>query len=521
MLTVAGLGVGLLVTLLAWRGDQATTDERVLEVRCAAGMAVPLTEIAAAYEREYGVHIEFQFQGSNTLLTQMQVNKFDTADLFLAADDFYTEKARKAGLVQEEIPIAHMRPVLAIRKDCPKQISSLEDLLRPDVRVVLADPEQAAIGRAVKDLLEPIQVDGTNRWEQLAAHVTRHGVFHATIPQVAEAIQLGTNVDAGIIYDSTAAMPKYRDQLKAIPLPELDSKPDLVTISVLNSTRKPTAALKFARYVSARDRGLPTFQKYGLRPVEGDVWEETPTITFFCGAVNRRVVEPILADFQQREGVVIDYSYDGCGILTSRMKAMTDQTAANGFPDVYFACDVYYLDNVKEWFQEAKNVSEVEIVIAVPKGSTKVTSLADLIKPGIRVAVGEPNQCTLGALTRRILAQEGLYEELLRKQGERGEVVVEKASSAHLVPDVVTGHVDAAVAYISDVLANTDKVDIVRIESPLNKATQPFSIARNSEHKHLVRRLYQRIADSPEAFESVGFHFRGDQQPASAQVSGT
>ena len=53
-----------------------------------------------------------------------------------------------------------------------------------------------------------------------------------------------------------------------------------------------------------------------------------------------------------------------------------------------------------------------------------------------------------------------------------------------------------------------DRVDIVRIDSPLNKAIQPFSIARSSEFKHLSRRLFRKIANSPEAFEDVGFHFR-------------
>jgi molybdate transport system substrate-binding protein len=190
------------------------------------------------------------------------------------------------------------------------------------------------------------------------------------------------------------------------------------------------------------------------------------------------------------------------------MKTIDNQDPDRGFPDVYMACDVYYLENVKEWFQDAANVSDVEIVIAVPKGSTKVQSLEDLIKPGVRVAVGEPTQCTVGALTRRLLQAEGLWEPLREKQQQDGEVVVDKSSSALLVPDVVTGHVDAAVAYISDTLANQDSVDIVRIESPHNRAIQPFSIAKSSEHKHLGRRLFQEIASHPEAFESAGFHFR-------------
>ncbi|MEZ6144222.1 MAG: hypothetical protein R3B91_02070 [Planctomycetaceae bacterium] len=71
--------------------------------------------------------------------------------------------------------------------------------------------------------------------------------------------------------------------------------------------------------------------------------------------------------FEEREGVEINTIYDGCGILTGRMKTIEGQQTSLGFPDVYMACDVYYLDNVREWFQEAANVSDVEIVIAVPK----------------------------------------------------------------------------------------------------------------------------------------------------------
>ncbi len=199
------------------------------------------------------------------------------------------------------------------------------------------------------------------------------------------------------------------------------------------------------------------------------------------------------------------------------MQTIDGQRPEKGFPDVYVACDRYYLENVKQWFQEAADVSDTDIVIAVPKGSAKVKSLTDLIQPGIRVAVGEPSQCTIGALTRRLLVKEGLYDKLKAKQDQPGEVVVEKSSSALLVPDVVTGHVDAALAYLTDVKANLDTVDVVRIDSPLNLAIQPFSIAKTSDHKDLGRRLFRKISESPAAFEKAGFHFRlpvGSQRPA-------
>lgn len=508
VLTIVGIAViGLSLALLKRGGPTGSQSAETLTMYTAAGIRIPVERIARQYEEEYGTKIDLQYGGSNTLLNQLQVNEFDAGDLYLAADDFYTDRCVELGLARETLPIAHQRPVIVVRKDQNKDIKTLADLLREDVSVGVANPDQAAVGQAVKRMLEKIAVDGTNRWAQLEAAVTERGVFKPTVNDVANDVKLGA-VDAGILWDSTVAMPKYREELTAVPVPELEGEPELVSLAVLNSSTKPTAALRFARYLTARDKGLPVFEECGMRPVEGDVWAERPQINFYCGAVNRRVVEDIVAEFQEREGVEVNTIFDGCGILTSRMKTIDRQSPALGFPDVYMACDVYYLENVREWFQEAANVSDVEIVIAVPKGSTKVQSADDLIKPGVRVAIGQPEQCTIGALTRRMLQEEGLYQKLMDKQMQPGEVVVEKSSSALLIPDVVTGHVDAAVAYITDVLANEDEIDVVRLTSPMNRAIQPLSIAKSSEHKYLVRRLYKRIIDSPAAFESAGFHYR-------------
>lgn len=519
LLIGAVLLIVLLISLMRVGPQQNDPDQETLIVFSAAGMRVPMEEIAQQYEDEYGVKLEIQYNGSNTLLNQLQTDKFSNADIYLAADDFYTDKAVELGLAVDTIPIAHQRPVIAVRKDSDKKIESIADLLRDDVRVAVANPDQAAVGKAARKQLLKATVGDTNRWEQLEKHVTENGVFKPTVNDIATDVQVGTSIDAAIVWDSTVAMPKYKDELIGISVPELDNDPNLISVAVLRSSENLTAAYRFARFIAAREKGLQIFAKYGTKPVEGDVWAETPEITFFCGAVNRRTTEKILDEFQADEGVIVNTIYDGCGILTSRMKGIEDQLQSQGFPDVYMACDLYYLENVKNWFQEAANVSDVELVIAVPKGSEKVRSLGDLVNPDVRVAVGEPSQCTIGALTRRLLQNEGLYEQFLEKQKQAEEVVVEKSSSAHLVPDVVTGHVDAAVAYITDVLPNQDKVDIIRIESPLNLAIQPFSIAKTSDHKYLLRRLFKRISNSPEAFESVGFHFRLDADSEESESS--
>ncbi len=216
-------------------------------------------------------------------------------------------------------------------------------------------------------------------------------------------------------------------------------------------------------------------------------------------------MESIINAFQQREGVIVNTVYNGCGILTAQMRTIRDQRQGGGFPDTYMACDRFYLDSVKDWFQDGVDISDTEVVIAVPKGNPgNVKTLADLAKPGMRVSLGQPEQCTIGVLSRAVLEAEGIYADVLKN------VVTQTASSAMLLPTVATGSVDATLAYATDTKAESDKVDAIPIESPAALAIQPFAIARSSQHKYLGRRLYDAIARSRNEFELAGFHFRLD-----------
>ena len=488
-------------TLSANDSTSGTSDEaaekepfEALLVYCAAGIRPPVEQVAADYEREYGIPVQLQYGGSNTLLSQIEVSR--TGDLFVCADDIYIQMGKEKGLLEETIPLSVMRPVLAVKKGNPKNIRGVEDLLREDVKAALGNSDQAAIGKMTRNLLET-----SGHWERIEQHVTESGVFKPTVPEVANDVKLGS-VDVGVVWDTTLAL---YPGLEAIRTPELDRGTAQVMVAVLASSQTPTKALRFARYLSSRDKGLVTFKERGFEVVEGDKWEEAPELTFYCGSVNRRAVEAPIKAFEEREGVVVNTVYNGCGILTAQMRTIRDQQQGAGFPDTYMACDRYYLETVKEWFQEDVDISDTEVLIAVPKGNpANIQSLADLAKPGVRVSVGQPEQCTIGVLTRQVLEKEGLYGEVMKN------VVTQTASSAMLLPTVTTGSVDATLAYATDTKAEADKVDTIRIESSAATAIQPFAIARSSDHKNLDRRLYRAIADSRKQFEEVGFNFRID-----------
>ena len=67
----------------------------------------------------------------------------------------------------------------------------------------------------------------------------------------------------------------------------------------------------------------------------------------------------------------------------------------------------------------------------------------EVSREGIRLSVGQPEQCTIGALTRRLLAKEGLYEKLMKKQGQEGEVV-ERQRARRIYEDFLHRNQDPA-----------------------------------------------------------------------------
>jgi molybdenum ABC transporter molybdate-binding protein len=457
-------------------------------------MRYPMEEIITQYQEQYGVRISAQFQGSNTLLAQIEVSK--TGDLYLAADSSYVELARQKGLAVESLGLARMKPVIVIHKD-NKTIHSIDDLLSPQHRVALGNPNTATIGKKTRKLLTK-----SGHWEPLNRNVTRNGVYKPTVNEVANDVKLGS-VHAGIIWDSVAVQFK---ELKQIPCPELDAGEAEIQICVLKSAHSSVAALKFARFVAASDRGLQTFAKKGFRVLPGDIWQERPVLTFFAGSVNRRALEPIIKSFEEREGVQINRVYNDCGILMAQMRMIKNQ--GKGFPDTYMASDVHCLKAVQDLFEEGMQISDMDIVLVVQKGNPKqIKQLKDLAREGIRLAIGHPQQCTIGVLSRRLLEEADVFETIRKN----GNIVTETASSALLIPNITTGAADVVLAYRSDTIAEQKKLEVVPINSNLAKAIQPYSISRSTKFRALSGRLLDTIARSRDKFEEAGFNWRLDQ----------
>ncbi len=486
---VAALVVGLGIIVCFYRQSVPSQAGRTLTVYCAAGIKKPVEAAAEAYRKEFGVAISLQYGGTGALLSAIRVAK--NGDLLIAADDGSVADAKRLGLIREVVQLAKQRPVIAVGKGNPKRIAALDDILRDGVRFALANPESASIGRTVQRAL-------AGRWEQFRARAL---VLKPTVMDIAGDVALGA-VDAAVVWDATVAQ---FAGLESVRVPEFEKAEENVSATVVATCAQPAAALRFARYLAAPEKGAPIFAASGFRPAGGDQWSLKPTLVFYSGGVNRPAIQQTLKEFADREGVDLTTVFNGCGILCAQMRVMAKTPDAK-VPDAYYACDVCFVPPVADLYPESVVLTEADIMLAVAKGNPKnLRTLLDLARPGLKVGVCNSQQSTLGYMTKGMLKDTGLLDSVMKN------VCSQVPTADLLVNQLRTGSLDAAIVYDVNAKPAAEHIDTLPIKHAGAKAAQPFAVAAKSPNARLAGRLLAFLRLNRDRFEKAGFHWRGDE----------
>ncbi|MDY3563431.1 molybdate ABC transporter substrate-binding protein [Gemmata sp. JC673] len=258
------IAVGSLIALAAligglwWRERPVpNAPTQPLIVYAAPTSRLPLEVIAADYGRETGRQVELRIGPSEDILTKVRLPApGEPADLFIPADDSYIRQARELGLVTESARIAHMRAVVLLTKDNPKNLAEWADLLRDGVKVAVPNPG-AAVGKLTREHLAE-----TGRWAALAPRAVDTG----SVTEAANAARLGS-ADAAVVWDAVAAAPAYRGQ-RVLALPELAPVTGRVEVALLSQSRDPEAARALMSHITDPNRGLVRFREFGFQVEE-------------------------------------------------------------------------------------------------------------------------------------------------------------------------------------------------------------------------------------------------------------
>tara|TARA_Y100001968_G_scaffold331422_1_gene386049 strand:- start:572 stop:2164 length:1593 start_codon:yes stop_codon:yes gene_type:complete len=502
-ITLSLVGIVVLMALIKVMTTLKVPSPGDLNVYCAAGLRKPIMDAATAFEEEFNVDVKFDFASSGGMEAKLELDADRGrayADLFIPADIFYANRTRNKGFTTESIPLASFRLVVASNPSANLEISSLNDIIDKKISFAICDPEAAA-GKTTMRALQ--NADQWNNFFQ-----AKKASF-PTVLETGAAVQASDVVQAGFVWNTTAK--QYG--LKIHDLPELAEVRSSITANVVATTKKPTQALLFARYLAAAEKGQPFFVKHHFTSLEGDPWARVPELNLYCGGVNQLALEETIKAFEKREGCRVSVQYSGCGTLVSGIRAIQDGNGNGVMPDAFMTCDVSYMNKVAELFGKASDVSATDVVLLVRKENPKtknVSTIDHLTQPDLLIGTTDPTKSTLGDLSWQLLEGWGAADILKENKNFRTwptahELIGAMSASSKL---------DVAMVYAANCQnLPEDEFKTIVINDTLAQAIQNVAVAKVSRYPQLTERLIEAItsAESKERFQKAGFRWKASQ----------
>lgn len=239
-----------LILLLAFTFTSYAAE---LHLYAGAGLKEPVEEIVKNFESQSGHKVVIEYGGSGQILTRFAMTQ--TGDLFLPGSADYVDKLKAQDQVLSFAPIALHTPVLVVRNDSGKGITTIEQLAKSSLKLGMGDPKAIALGVSGEKLL---QASGFG--PELKQKIT---VQTTTIKQLLLYL-LNGDVDAAVIGRSDAI--KHRDQLILLPTPK-GTPEEVITIAVLKTSQQPILAQQLSdSFTSAK--GMAIFARHGFLPID-------------------------------------------------------------------------------------------------------------------------------------------------------------------------------------------------------------------------------------------------------------
>ena len=268
------LGLGLVIVLAGCgssgsgggnggAGGGGEEQGGTLTIFAASSLTDAFGQLGKTFEQQNsGTTVKTSFGASSDLLAQIQQGA--PADVFASAAEEEMNTAVKDDLVAgKPVVFVKNREIIMVPKDNPANIMSLEDLSKPNIKLVLAAKDVPAADYAVEILGKANKVYGPNFKENVLSNVvSREADVRASVNRVVVG-----DADATFGYASDYT-PDIRDKVKVITIP-----PDLniiatYPIATLKDAKEPSLAKKWVDLVMSSE-GQEVLKKWGFEPAAG------------------------------------------------------------------------------------------------------------------------------------------------------------------------------------------------------------------------------------------------------------
>lgn len=233
--SVAGM---VLLAALAGCGRQQEESPR-LRMYAGAGLRPALEQVVDAYEQQTGTVVEVDYAGSGIAMSRAKLDP--KADLFLPGDVSYVRPLEKTGLIEEITDVTWFVPVMIVARGNPKNVQSVADFARPDVRVGLGNPDVPRVGKVAEKILA--------RYGQNTDALAENGrvMQSMTVNELGVWVKTG-RVDAAIVWDAIAA--NHADATDVVRIPPEKNVISTVAVGRMSTAVDPARARGFVEFVT-------------------------------------------------------------------------------------------------------------------------------------------------------------------------------------------------------------------------------------------------------------------------------
>jgi molybdate transport system substrate-binding protein len=260
ILMVASWGAGFIAS-----NSSGSVTSHKIRVYFGAAAEVPEQEIVALFENRTGIKVEYTISGSGTLLSTIQMGK--VGDLYAPGSPDFMQMALNQGvMVNDTVKIlAYVVPEIIVQKGNPKNITSLDDLARPGIRVGIANPESVCVGLYAVEIL-----NRSGLWENVRPNI----VVYAKSCSDAASLVVTRSVDAiigwNVFYNWTP------DKVDIVYLkPEQIPRIAYIPIGITKYSDDPASAQKLIDFMLSQE-SQAIFAKYGYFATLNDAKKLAP-----------------------------------------------------------------------------------------------------------------------------------------------------------------------------------------------------------------------------------------------------
>jgi molybdate transport system substrate-binding protein len=239
------------------------------------------------------------------------------------------------------------------------------------------------------------------------------------------------------------------------------------------------------------------------------------SLLIFAGSASKPATQEVAKLFEKENNVTVDIVFGGSGYVLSQMKL-----TRRG--DIYFPGSSDYMEIAKRQKVVDKS-SEKRVVylvsaINVQKGNPKnIHSLKDLTKPGIRVAIANPEGVCVGSF-----AVEILEKNLTPKEIElfRKNLVNYTASCSKTANAIALKQVDAVIGWRVFEYWNSKLIQTIPLkkEEIVRVGYIPIAISKFSKNRKLAKKFIEFITSKKAKEIFAKYHYLSSPQEAFSYI---